>query len=297
VILVVGATGTLGNLLTRALVAKGHSVRALTRNPSKAADLTGLGVEVIRGDLRDDESLRSATRDVRTVVSAAHAMLGRGADSSKAIDDAGQRALIDAATNAGVEHFIFTSVRGASPDYPVDFWRTKYRVERYLVNSGLAWTIVRPTAFIEMHAYELIGKAVLTGRRVVMFGPGTNPRNFVAARDVAALVVLAIEEESLRGQIIEIGGPENLSGNQVVDTFEKLAGRTAKVSHLPLGLVRLLSRAFRPLHPGVSRVMSAGVVSETTDQTFDPMAFLARYPIALTPLEEWAKRGSASTQR
>jgi uncharacterized protein YbjT (DUF2867 family) len=287
VILVVGATGTLGSLLTRALVAKGHSVRALTRNPSKAAELAALGVEVIRGDLRDAESLRSATRDVRTVVSAAHAMLGRGADSSKAIDDAGQRALIDAATNAGVEHFIFTSVRGASPDYPVDFWRTKYRVERYLVNSGLAWTIVRPTAFIEMHAYELIGKAVLTGRRVVMFGPGTNPRNFVAARDVAALVVLAIEDETLRGEIIEIGGPENLTGNQVVETFEKLGGRTAKVSHLPLGLVRFLAQAFRPLHPGVSRVMSGGVVSETTDQTFDATNFLARYPIPLTPLGEW----------
>jgi NADH dehydrogenase len=216
-------------------------------------------------------------------------MLGRGADSSEAIDDAGQRALIDAAKNAGVEHFIFTSVRGASPDYPVDFWRTKYRVERYLASSGLAWTIVRPTAFIEMHAYELIGKAVLNGRRVVMFGPGTNPRNFVAARDVAALIALAIEDESLRGEIIEIGGPENLTANQVAETFEKLGGRKAKVSHLPLGLVRLLSRAFRPLHPGVSRIMSAGVVSETTDQAFDPTTFPARYSIALTPLDEWAR--------
>ena len=121
-----------------------------------------------------------------------------------------------------------------------------------------------------------------------MFGPGTNPRNFVAARDVAALIVLAIEDESLRGEIIEIGGPENLTANQVAETFEKLAGRKAKVSHLPLGLVRLLSRAFRPLHPGVSRIMSAGVVSETTDQRFDPTTFPTRYSIALTPLEEWA---------
>jgi uncharacterized protein YbjT (DUF2867 family) len=288
VILVVGATGTLGNLVTGALIAKGHSVRALTRNPSKATELAALGAEVVRGDLRDVESLASATRDVRTVVSAAHSMLGRGADSSEAVDDAGQRALIDAAKNAGVEHFIFTSVRGASLDHPVDFWRTKHRVERYLMNSGLAWTIVRPTAFIEMHAYELIGKAVLTGRRVVLFGPGTNARNFVAAKDVAALIVFAIEDETMRGQVIEIGGPENLSGKQVVETFEKIGGRKAKVTHLPLGIVRLLSRAFRPLHPGVSRVMTAGVVSETTDQTFDPTKFPARYPITPTALEEWA---------
>ena len=287
-ILVVGATGTLGNLVTRALIAKGHSVRALTRNPSKATALAAAGAEVVRGDLRDVESLRSATHDVSTVVSAAHSILGRGADSSEAIDDTGQRSLIDAAKNAGVEHFVFTSVRGASPDHPVDFWRTKFKVERYLVDSGLAWTIVRPTAFIEMHAYELIGKAVMSGRRVVMFGPGKNPRNFVAAKDVAALIVLAIEDESLRGEIIEIGGPENLSSAQVAETFEKAGGRKAKVSHLPLGLVSVLSRAFRQVHPGVSRVMSAGVVSETTDQTFDPTQFLARYPIRLTPLEEWA---------
>lgn len=260
----------------------------MTRNPSTAIELAAIGAEIVRGDLRDVESLAPATHGVRAVVSAAHAMLGRGAASSEAIDDAGQRALIDAARNAGVEHFVFTSVHGASPDHSVDFWRTKYRIERYLMTSGLAWTIVRPTAFIEMHAYELIGKAVLGGRRVVMFGPGNNPRNFVAAKDVAALIVLAVEDGSIRGEIVEIGGPENLSANRVVETFEKIAGRKAKVSHLPLGLVRLLSHGFRPLHPGVGRVMSAGVVSETTDQTFDPAKFLARYPITLTRLEDWA---------
>jgi NADH dehydrogenase len=288
-ILVVGATGTLGRKVTRTLLAGGEQVRAMTRIVANADGLKALGAQPIRADLRDVDSMEFALRGVTAVVASAHSILGRGENSSEIVDDLGHRTLIDMARGAGVEHFIYTSVIGASVDHRVDFWQRKARVENYLRESGLTYTIVRPASFIEMHAYELIGKAVLTGKRVVLFGSGNNPRNFVAAEDVAKVIAGALKVPSLRGETIEVGGPENLTTNEVVRTFERLSGNKAKVTHVPLTVARTMSHVMRPTHPGLSRIMKIAVVNETTDQSFDPSLMRSRIPVTLTRLEDWAR--------
>jgi uncharacterized protein YbjT (DUF2867 family) len=289
-ILVVGATGSLGRQVVKKLLHKGESVRAMTRDRSKADDLKARGAHIILGDLTDPESLEFAVRGASAVVAAAHSMLGRGSNSSEAVDDAGHRALIDAAKSAGVHHFVYTSAMGAAPDHPIDFWRTKARVERYLEESGMKYTIIRPTSFMEIYAWELIGKAVAAGKRVRMLGPGKNPRNFIAADDVASAVVLALRIPELRGQILEVGGPENLTGRDVVATFEKVSGRRAKVSAMPLPVVRTLAGALGKVHPGIARIMRVSVLNETTDQTFDATMMRRKLPIGLTTLEAFARQ-------
>jgi uncharacterized protein YbjT (DUF2867 family) len=289
-ILVVGATGSLGRQVVKKLLHKGESVRAMTRDRSKADDLKARGAHIILGDLTDPESLEFAVRGASAVVAAAHSMLGRGSNSSEAVDDAGHRALIDAAKSAGVHHFVYTSAMGAAPDHPIDFWRTKARVERYLEESGMKYTIIRPTSFMEIYAWELIGKAVAAGKRVRMLGPGKNPRNFIAADDVASVVVLALRIPELRGQILEVGGPENLTGRDVVATFEKVSGRRAKVSAMPLPVVRTLAGALGKVHPGIARIMRVSVLNETTDQTFDATMMRRKLPIGLTTLEAFARQ-------
>lgn len=288
-ILVVGATGTLGRKVVRTLLASGEEVRAMTRVLAKVDELKALGARPVRANLADPESLEFAVRGARAVVAAAHSILGRGHESSEAVDDEGHRSLIDAARAAGVEHFIYTSVFQASSDHPLDFWRTKARMERHLQDSGMTYTIVRPTSFMDMHAYQLIGKSVIEGKRAMLTGKGTNPRNFVASEDVAKVVVGALRIPSLRGQIIDVGGPQNLSGHDVVQVFERVSGRKAKVGHVPIRALRIMSRAIAPVHPGVSRIMRMAVISETTDQTFDPSVLRTKIPITLTSLENWAR--------
>ncbi|MEO8575961.1 MAG: SDR family oxidoreductase [Gemmatimonadales bacterium] len=288
-ILVVGATGTLGRKVSRLLLKGGSQVRAMTRVIADADELKALGARPVRGDLRDPDAVEFAVRGARAVVATAHSILGRRDSSSDIVDYIGHRKLIDLAKKAGVEHFIYMSVVGASPDHPLDFFRTKARIERYVEESGMAYTIIRATAFIEMHAYELIGKQVMEGKRVMLFGKGRNPRNFVAAEDVAKAIGGALQLPALRGKSIDIGGPENLTDHQVVETFERVSGRKAKVSHVPLSVVRTMSRVIKPVHPGISRVMRLGIISETTDQTFDPSRFRSEMPIGLTTLEDWIK--------
>ena len=293
-ILVVGATGTLGRKVTRLLLKGGNQVRAMTRIVAQADELKALGARPVRGDLRDPDSIEFAVRGARAVVAAAHSMLGKRDSASELVDDIGHRGLIDAAKAAGVEHFIYTSVIGASSDHPIDFWRFKARVERYLEQSGMAYTIIRPTAFMHLHAYQLIGKAVIEGKRVVLFGKGRNPRNFVAAEDVAKSITGVLQLPAMRGQAIDVGGPENLSAHEVVETFERVSGRKARVSHLPLALLKAMSRGMQPVHPGISRVIKSGVIAETTDQTFDASKFTSRMPITLTTLENWARARARS---
>lgn len=288
-ILVVGATGNLGRPLVQQLLETGQRVRAMTRDPRRASALAEAGVEVVQGDVRDRESLRVATRGVHAVVSASHAILGTGRGSSARVDDEGQRHLIAAAMEAAVAHFVYISVLGASPDHPVDFWRTKARIERHLSESGLPFTIIRPAAFMAIHAYELIGKAVVSGARVVVFGDGDRPRNFVAEQDVARLIVRVLDDPAARGETFEIGGPENLSAQQVIAIFERVSGKEARRLGIPIGVVRAISRLLPPLHEGVSRTLRVIAAGERIDERFDPAPVLARYPMTLTRLEDWAR--------
>jgi uncharacterized protein YbjT (DUF2867 family) len=87
--LIVGASGTLGSVVARRLLEKGEAVRGMSRTPEKVADLKAMGAEVVRGDLRDPDSLRCACDGATAVIAAAHSLLGRGVKRSNLIDDQG----------------------------------------------------------------------------------------------------------------------------------------------------------------------------------------------------------------
>lgn len=289
-ILVVGSTGVLGREVVARLRAQQRPVRAMTRSLDRAAGLAQQGAEVVQGDLVDAASLSRACHGVTHVVAAAHAMIGSGRNRSEAVDDAGHRALVDAAREAGVTHLIYTSALGASPQHPLDFFRTKHEVEHYVKASGLSYTIVRPSAFMEWHAHAFNGKGIVERGKTLILGSGTKRRNFVAATDVAALVVQALTDPSMRGQTIEIGGPQNFTDNEVAALYGRVLGITPKVTHVPPAVLRAASAVLRPIAPGFSRVMRlAGFPDDAYDGTFDPSMTLQAYPMRLTTLEEFIR--------
>ncbi len=288
-ILIVGATGYLGSATARRLLARGESIRAMTRTPAKAQALRELGAEVLLGDLRDGASLRRACSGADRVFATAHALMGRGKESSKYVDDIGHKRLIDVARESGVQRFVYASAHGSTAQSPVLFARIKADVEQYLKQSGLSHTILQPTAFMEWHAHEFIGKPILEEGKVTLLGPGENLINLVAANDVARFAVIALTDPNAAGQVIEIGGFDNCSRMEIVHLYEKLSGRQAKVTRLPLAALRVMSPLLKPFHPGLSQVFAFSVWSETTDFTFDPTDTLKQYPMELTRLEPWVQ--------
>jgi uncharacterized protein YbjT (DUF2867 family) len=289
-ILIVGSTGVLGDETARQLLAAGHKVRAMARDPGKAADLQQLGAEVVPGDLIDYASLARACAGAEKVLAAAHSLLGTGKYRSEAVDDRGHRALIDAAKAAGVKHFVYTSARGAGPNHPTDFFRTKYTIEQYLVSSGLSHTILRPSAFMEHHVHLFIGKEILEKGAATIYGAGDNPHNFVAGRDVARFAVIALTDPKAKGQVMDIGGPDNPTKNQVAEMYARLSGRTPKVSHVPTAMMRFMSPLLRPIQPVLSRLMSFSAWADTDkDMAFDPAAMLKDYPMELVRVEDFVR--------
>ena len=289
-ILVVGATGVLGQRAVRLLLAEGHRVRALTRMPERAKDLERQGAEIVVGDLIDAASVGRACRGATRVLAAAHSFLGKGTYRSDAVDDAGHRALIDAARSEGVTRFVYTSGLGAAPDHPVDFFRTKYAIEQYLKASGLDYVILRPSAFMEWHAHIFNGKSILDKGRTTLLGSGTKLRNFVAATDVAHFAVLALTAPKVVHRVLEIGGPGNFSNNQVAELYAQMVGIQPRVSHLPRSAARILALVAQPFQPGLSRVMRlASLPDDAYSETFDPTNLLRDYPTRLTSLQEFVR--------
>jgi uncharacterized protein YbjT (DUF2867 family) len=293
VILVVGASGKLGSEVCRQLLAQQTPVRALSRDPARLRELRDLGAEVARGDLRDPASLERACQDVDKVLAAAHAFTGVGANSMARVDEAGNRALIDAARDGGVSHFVFTSAC-TGPDDPVDFFRIKYATEQYLRSSGVPFTIIRPGAFMEDHA-ERVGRPMVERGWTVVFGEGEGRANYVAASDVAQVAVRVLGEPP-RGDIVWIGGPENLSAMDVVRTYERVSGRKAHVYHVPSRLLRAIGRSVGRLLPPLGRIVDAGLFMESGRQTIDMQETLARYPIRLTSLEAFVRQRYAGVR-
>jgi uncharacterized protein YbjT (DUF2867 family) len=286
-ILVTGGTGNLGRQVVCRLADLGLQVRVLTRDSARAKPFESTRVEIVEGDVRDARAVERAVDGVDTIVSAVHGFVGDGGPA--AVDWLGNRQLIKAAQAAGVEHFVLISVHGAAADHPMELFRMKYRAEQELRASGLAWTIIRATAFMELYG-GLIGGPLVNSGRTRIFGRGDNPINFVSVHDVAQFVDLAVTDPSLRDQQLDVGGPENLSLNQLAHTFEIVTGKTGTKSHVPLAMMRLLSVALRPIQPAVARQIQAGVLMDTSDMACDG-ADRRRFPsIGQTTVAEMVKR-------
>jgi uncharacterized protein YbjT (DUF2867 family) len=292
-ILIVGASGRLGSVVVRHLLAQGKSIRVMTRNPLGLAHLKQQRAEIVSGDLRDPASLASACQGVEQVLAAAHALDGKGDNNPQTVDDMGNRHLIDAAKAAGAKHFIFVSVQGASPDSPLEFFRIKYHTEEYLQASGLNFTILRPSAYMELWA-QLIGQPIREQGKTTIFGRGDNPINFVSVEDVARFVRIALDDPRTRNAVIEVGGPENLTMNQLAEIFEHASRRQAKKRHIPLPMMRLMSILMRPLNPAMSRLIRNGIYMDTANLRYDTAAIAHSFGIHLISLEEIAGRATTN---
>jgi NADH dehydrogenase len=155
--------------------------------------------------------------------------------------------------------------------------RTPQPAEEHLRASGVPWTIVRATAFAEFWLDLLAQTAGAFGRPVI-FGRGSNPINFVSVSDVAALAERAVVDPLARGATFEIGGPQNVSFNELAAGLQQASGRTAPPRHVPRPILRLLAAALGRVQPNRARQIRAALAMDTMDLTFAPSDLHRRFP-------------------
>jgi uncharacterized protein YbjT (DUF2867 family) len=276
VIVVAGGTGTLGTRLVPRLTEAGLTVRVLTRDPARARHLAGPGVDVVRGDVRDAARVGQALRGAGTVISAVHGFAGSGGVSPASVDRAGNAGLIEAASREGAA-FVLISVVGAAPRHPIGLFRAKHAAEQTLRASGVPWTIVRATAFMQTWG-TIMSQALQSSGKIPVFGHGDNPVNFVSATDVAALAVRAVTDPALRGQVIELGGPDNLTFNQLAAIVQEASGRRGTVRHVPRPALHAMASLAGAVNPALARQARAALAMDTLDMTFDAAPTRLSFP-------------------
>jgi uncharacterized protein YbjT (DUF2867 family) len=274
VILVVGATGHLGGLITRTLLDQGRPVRATVRSAPQALALQEEGAEIAAGDLRDPESLRAACVGVDAVVTTANSAQRREPDTAETVDRLGNLALIDAAVAAGVERFVLTSMLGADPASPNPFAAAKGTAEAHLRGTAMDWTILQPNLFMDVWIPAVVGPA-LAGQPVTFIGDGRRRHSMVAARDVAAYAVAALDHDAARRQSIVLGGPEPTTWRDVVAAVEAELGRHVDVRSIGRG-------EEVPYLPPVMNMLLAAL--DTYDSPIDMTGASATYGVTPTPM-------------
>jgi nucleoside-diphosphate-sugar epimerase len=136
----------------------------------------------------------------------------------------------------------------------------------------------------------MIGEPILKTSSATIFGRGNNPINFVSVEDVALYTLFALQDPRAKNRTLQVGGPENMSMNRVAEIFQRASGKPAKINHVPLPLMRVMSLLLRPFNPAMARQIKAGVLFDTTDQCFDMRETLNLFPIQMTRMEDYIQK-------
>ena len=231
-VLVVGATGALGHQIAERLLANGKRVRALVRPTSNTQALQAAGVELALGDLMRPESLRRALDNVDSVVSSAAGYTGHTPGDTIDTDYAGNENLADAAADAGVRRFVFTSILTCdqTPNVP-HFWAKKLMEDR-LAERGVPFVSLRPGAFLDMVGMWGGSNGWADGR-LAWIGSLDAPLTFVYRADLAGYLAAAVDAAVADGERIDIGWDRPLTFRELARIGGDLLGRDIDVFAMP----------------------------------------------------------------
>ncbi|MBD2257187.1 SDR family oxidoreductase [Pseudanabaena sp. FACHB-2040] len=236
-ILIVGATGTLGRQIVRRALDEGYEVRCLVRSFQRAAFLREWGVELVRGDLVKPETLIKPLEGVEAVIDAATA---RPTERAEAVDWQGQVNLIKATQVAGIKRFIFISILDAEKFPHVPLMEIKRCTEKYLAESGLEYTILRPCGFLQ----GLIGQyAIPTLEKQAIWVMGeAGPIAYMDTQDIAKFAVKALSLPATINRSFPLAGPRAWGAYEILRLCERKSGQTARVSRISMGLLKQIRR-------------------------------------------------------
>jgi uncharacterized protein YbjT (DUF2867 family) len=248
VILLTGATGVVGGELLPALLADGHEVRALVRDPRKLGEHR-VDVQITLGDLGDPLSIRHAMRGVDTVVHLAATIRDQPGRTIEELNGLATVRLLRSAERAGARRFVFFSAMGATGFQRTRFFRSKARAEHAVRESPLETTVFAPSIIYRpgdpwitlLQRLSILPAVPVSGEGRALYQP-------IWARDVARCVASSLNGSGKESDgRYELAGPEVLSYDDIVELVLEASGRNRPLVHMPIPLVRTGLRALELL--------------------------------------------------
>jgi NADH dehydrogenase len=250
VILLTGATGTVGSALLRRLTREKEPVRCLVRDPRRLGDHR-VRVQLAVGDLVDPPSFRNALRGVHTVIHLAASIRDEPRASIEELNAMATLRLVRAAERAGARRFLFFSALGAEHHSRTRFFRAKALAEQAVETSRLETVVFSPSIVYTpgdpwltlLERFSYLPAIPVSGSGDALYQP-------IWAEDVADCVMAALAEDGSGHRRYELAGPQTLSYDEIVRVAMRPTGRRRRLLHVPLPVVhaslRVLGRAVGP---------------------------------------------------
>ena len=251
-----GATGFVGQAITERLRADGHIVRMLVRKPraqSGQGSSTHLGIEEFRGNVLDASSLSHAVDGIDTVIHLVGIISEIGENTFENVHVRGTQNVIAAVRTAGIRRFVHMSALGTRPNAVSRYHKTKWTAEQAVRNSGLDWTIFRPSLIFgpRDQFVNLFAKIIRFSPVVPILADDRVHFQPVAIETVAEAFVKCLNEPKSIGQTYDLCGPEAFTLRQIVDEICRVMGRKRLKLRVPLGLSRLQAAFLEFVFPAV----------------------------------------------
>lgn len=228
-ILLAGSTGYLGGFILQELLKKGFETRTVVRNEKKLPKsiIENDKLEIVKAKLTDPKSLESCCQKIDTVISTVGITKQKDGLTYMDVDYQANLNLLEEAKRSGVKKFIYISVLNGDKLTQLKICEAKEKFVSALKNSGLDYCIVRPTGYFSdmSEFYEMAKKG-----KVYLFGNGEYKANPIHGADLAEICVNAIQSDEKE---ISVGGPQTLTYNQIAKIAFSVAGKKAKITHIP----------------------------------------------------------------
>jgi NADH dehydrogenase len=244
VIMVTGGTGFVGRHLVRELVNQGYPVRAFVRNIPKAREILPENVELVKGDITDRDSLNKACEGINTVINLVSIIRETDELTYEKVNVEGILNAVISSEQAGVKRFIHLSALGAHDNALYRYTYSKWLGEEAIKQSGLNWVILRPSVIYGcgFNFFDRLLQAVklfpppfvpVPGRGTTLFQP-------IAVEDVVKCLIKALKSPAMSGQVYEIGGPEHLSYNQMLEMLLQVEDIKRVKLKIPMFLMNMI---------------------------------------------------------
>jgi uncharacterized protein YbjT (DUF2867 family) len=294
-ILVTGGTGFVGPHVVHALRQEDRPVRVLARRPEKQTRLQAWGSEVVQGDMTDADSLRRAVDGCDTVVHLVALAPFTGDDAIQRVMVQGARNLVEAAKDAGVKRFVAMSALGAREETQnlAPYLRGKWATEQAVRESGVDHAIFRPSFIFGRDGGLLPGLLRLARYSPVMPVPSSKRMQPIWVDDVAAFFAAAAAGGGGRSGTFELGGPDQVSWDELFDRIRRLLGKRRLAFQMPTGLLKA-GASVGQLLPPFRGAPGAIAMLESGDNVTDIRPAVEMFGIEPVSLDDQLRRAVAA---
>ncbi len=232
--LITGGTGNQGGAICRRLLAEGHKVMALSRNPESQAakELTKLGAQVISADLNSPDTYR----DLLVGVDGVFSVQAFNKDTQQEVMQG--ISLADECKAAEVPHLLYSSVAGADQKTGIPHFESKYKIESHIESCGVPYSIIRPTSFCENMLNPRVKNSILKGKLIMPLNRET-VQQYVSMHDIGVIgAQILTHPQQFQNQVLTVASDQMTMG-ELATAFEETLNRKVKYQKLPGLITRL----------------------------------------------------------